>query len=206
MPSQTFLNLAKEKQDSLLKAAFDEFSNYSYQEASINRIIKKANIPRGSFYAYFQDKQDLYFYLLDYYLSSILDTMKEKLKDNNGDIFLMFKEVFVYFSNMIDDEYLCFFKKTLENITIMEEKSKTFGFRDKKLLVELIPGINLELLTSTANRQIEFLLAINMHLLLINLIKLFKEEASKDIIMHDYYEQVDLLKFGAIKEREDKVC
>ena len=52
MPTKTFLNLHKEKQDVLLKAAFEEFKLHPLSDASINKIIQEAHIPRGSFYQY----------------------------------------------------------------------------------------------------------------------------------------------------------
>ena len=39
MPTQTFLNLPKEKQNKILESAKLEFSNHLYEDASINRII-----------------------------------------------------------------------------------------------------------------------------------------------------------------------
>lgn len=49
--------------DKLLDAALDEFCNYSYRQASLNRIIKKAGISKGSFYFHFKNKKSLYLYL-----------------------------------------------------------------------------------------------------------------------------------------------
>lgn len=60
LPSSTFLNLAPEKQEKLLSAAVREFTERPYNEASINRIVREAGIPRGSFYMYFRDKEDLF--------------------------------------------------------------------------------------------------------------------------------------------------
>ena len=68
MSSSTFLNLPAEKQEKLLEAATREFSHKPFNEASINQIIKEAGIPRGSFYMYFQDKEDLFRYLLKGYV------------------------------------------------------------------------------------------------------------------------------------------
>ncbi len=70
MPSSTFLNLPAEKQEKLLEAATREFSHRPFNEASINQIIKEAGIPRGSFYMYFQDKEDLFRYLLKGYVKA----------------------------------------------------------------------------------------------------------------------------------------
>lgn len=62
MPKQTFFNLPDEKKERLLKAAYNEFSSVSLDESSINAIIHESDISRGSFYQYFEDKEDLYFY------------------------------------------------------------------------------------------------------------------------------------------------
>ncbi len=60
LPTQTFFNLPDEKRNRIIDAAIDEFSKYSIDNASISRIIKEADIPRGSFYQYFEDILDLY--------------------------------------------------------------------------------------------------------------------------------------------------
>ena len=79
MPSSTFLNLPAEKQEKLLKAATREFSHRPFNEASINQIIKEAGIPRGSFYMYFQDKEDLFRYLLKGYVDQLFMLLEEFL-------------------------------------------------------------------------------------------------------------------------------
>lgn len=60
MPKQTFHNLPKEKQETILDAALKEFSEYGYDLASIQRMVENSGIPRGSFYQYFEDKTDIY--------------------------------------------------------------------------------------------------------------------------------------------------
>ena len=65
MPKQTFLNLPEEKRKAFLKIALEEFANNDYNTASISKIVEKAGIAKGSVYQYFEDKQDLFLYLLD---------------------------------------------------------------------------------------------------------------------------------------------
>lgn len=64
MPYQTFFNLAEEKKKAVIMAAIDEFYEFGYQKASIARIVEKSAIARGSFYQYFEDKKDLYRYII----------------------------------------------------------------------------------------------------------------------------------------------
>ena len=87
MPSSTFLNLPAEKQEKLLEAATREFSHRPFNEASINQIIKEAGIPRGSFYMYFQDKEELFRYLLKGYVDQLFMLLEEFLLRAQGDIF-----------------------------------------------------------------------------------------------------------------------
>ncbi len=64
MPKETFLKLPPEKKKAIFDAAVAEFSENSFSNASINKIVKEAGIPRGSFYQYFEDKEDVYVYVL----------------------------------------------------------------------------------------------------------------------------------------------
>jgi AcrR family transcriptional regulator len=65
LPKQTFFNLPEEKRRALVDIAIDEFGSHDYATASISRIVAKAGIAKGSLYQYFEDKKDLFFYLLD---------------------------------------------------------------------------------------------------------------------------------------------
>lgn len=65
MPKKTFYNLPKDKKDRIIEASINEFSEHSYKTASINRIVKSANIAKGSFYQYFENKMDLYKYTIE---------------------------------------------------------------------------------------------------------------------------------------------
>lgn len=87
LPSSTFLNLAPEKQEKLLSAAVREFTERPYNEASINRIVREAGIPRGSFYMYFRDKEDLFHYLMEESINEMLMVFEEVLRSQGGDIF-----------------------------------------------------------------------------------------------------------------------
>lgn len=83
MPKQTFLNLPEDKRQWILDCAIDEFSAHGYAGASISRIVAEAKIAKGSFYQYFEDKDDLYAYLIERTIISqkirISDEESEKL-------------------------------------------------------------------------------------------------------------------------------
>ena len=64
MPKQTFFNLPDEKREVIINAAIDEFAEYGLENASTNRIVANSGISKGSFYQYFEDKQDVFMYLI----------------------------------------------------------------------------------------------------------------------------------------------
>ena len=64
LPKQTFYNLPEEKREKILQEVMVEFRDNAYDLASINRIVERSGISKGSFYQYFEDKEDVYFYLL----------------------------------------------------------------------------------------------------------------------------------------------
>jgi AcrR family transcriptional regulator len=60
MPKSTFDNLPNDKKERILQAAKTVFSKTHYQKATIDMIVDCAGIPKGSFYQYFHNKDDLF--------------------------------------------------------------------------------------------------------------------------------------------------
>lgn len=87
MPKQTFYKLPQEKQERILAAAKREFTHVRYDDASINQIVREAGIPRGSFYQYFEDKQDIFLYFLKDYRKEILSGFSECVRNLSGNFF-----------------------------------------------------------------------------------------------------------------------
>ena len=94
MPSTTFYNLPEEKRERLLAAARAEFARTSYAEASVNRIIQAAGIPRGSFYMYFTDKEELFRYLMERYGDMLVERFASLLDREGGDLFAAFLDLY----------------------------------------------------------------------------------------------------------------
>ncbi len=71
-----------ERKQELLAAALEEFTKNSYENASLNDIIKKAGISKGTFYYHFQDKQALYLFLLESCVDVKMKFINEKMPGN----------------------------------------------------------------------------------------------------------------------------
>ena len=94
VPTDTFFRLPESKRETLLRCARQEFARVPYPDASINRIIHSAGIPRGSFYMYFEDKSDLFLYLMDQFVDAFIETVCQLLEEENGNLFLAFQGLF----------------------------------------------------------------------------------------------------------------
>jgi AcrR family transcriptional regulator len=60
MARKRLKNLDPEKQEAILRAAGEEFAEKGFGAASINRIIQRSGMSKGSVYYYFEDKADLF--------------------------------------------------------------------------------------------------------------------------------------------------
>ncbi len=95
MPKQTFLNLPVEKRNTIIHAAIEEFAEYGLENASTNRIVANSGISKGSFYQYFEDKQDVFMYLLTVLEHEKMEYFKGKRPPNSN------MDTFEYFRWMI---------------------------------------------------------------------------------------------------------
>lgn len=99
MPTRTFLNLPKEKRLRILRAAKKEFSRAPLEKAVIANIVKEADIPRGSFYQYFYDLDDLFVYVLEYMYGIDKKKFQKYLSETNNDFYEALK---IKFADEID--------------------------------------------------------------------------------------------------------
>lgn len=99
MPTKTFLNLPKEKRIRILRAAKKEFSRVPLDKAVIANIVKEAQIPRGSFYQYFENVEDLFIYLIHYMYGIDKKKFQKYLRETDNDVYEALK---LKFSDTID--------------------------------------------------------------------------------------------------------
>ncbi len=57
----------KYQKKDILKIGYDVLRRNNYHHTGINEILKKANIPKGSFYNFFKSKEDFVLQIIDSY-------------------------------------------------------------------------------------------------------------------------------------------
>ncbi len=72
----TFRNLDGGKQDKILDAAVDEFAQYGFSLASMNRLVQRVGIAKGSLFQYFGSKEGLFRFVFDYSVELVRQTLR----------------------------------------------------------------------------------------------------------------------------------
>lgn len=87
-----FYSLEPKKREQIINAAIEEFARSGYERASTNEIIKKAQISKGSLFNYFNNKKELYLFLLQ----NVIEVIEKKLGEidlNERDFFKRVGEI-----------------------------------------------------------------------------------------------------------------
>lgn len=221
MPTETFFNLPKEKQQRILDAAKKEFSRASLKDASIANVIKDAEIPRGSFYQYFKDKEDLYYYYFQTVRHDGHRYLISSIQQAKGDLFQGFEE---YFAWMVPEifvgDHALFYKNVFTNMDYhgfrrvaphLEKNSEACQDKQlarKKHQKDLLDAIDRSTLKVTDDHELHLLLQLVMHTLFTTIADGYRcvlMDGSYDIeqINRNFESKVNWLKNGARKEQDE---
>lgn len=204
MPKQTFFNLPKSKQELLLNAGIKEFSRVPLNEAVISNIIATAEIPRGSFYQYFENKEDLFFYIFSIYGKKGESAFIDCLKKNNGDIVETFIDLFqrllVFLKN---DEKKNFFRNVFSNMNHKVENAFAPSFikeNHNAVIKEFFNTVDLKKLNIKDASEIKYVMRVIKAVTIHNIMSNFANNISEDEAIKKYKMEMNLLKEGIYKQ------
>lgn len=196
MPSKTFYNLDKAKQERLIQKAMNEFSIHKYQDVSINKIIANANISRGSFYMYFTDKEELFEYLIDLKMQSLDSEAKKIIKSVNGNLREFFIKLFYKLTENFDDTMNIGILKNVFMFNRLREKN--LENPNHKLFLAVKDYIDT---TNLKDYDLEFVFTFISH----NLFFAIDEYAKTndfERIKNKYLWKLDIIFYGIFKEEK----
>lgn len=200
LPKQTFFNLPEHKRNTLIEAAEKEFSRVPIFDASIANIIKMANIPRGSFYQYFEDKQDLYFYILNKKLKEGKQDFISLLKKHNGDIIDAVTELYNRFLvKLPDEEEHNFLKNAFLYATHKVENSlmDMFDFNlSKERFKEIINLVDKQRFNIKEDKELFQILQLITAVAFHNFIEKISKKLSDEEAMKHFTFEINLIKYG----------
>lgn len=191
MPKKAFYSISESKREKILSCALTEFSGKEYHNSSINHIIKCAEIPRGSFYQYFENKDDLYFHLLENILEKELeDFFKNCIDELPTDPFHSHQMMFAFNLHMLDNNlYRGFFRN------FFLAMSYRFSTRYKEVVNRQRDKVltNLGLDGSQTGEQIKETLEVFSLITIDLLARKVMEELSDDEIWSKYRSKLKIL-------------
>jgi AcrR family transcriptional regulator len=204
VPKQTFFNLSEPKRKKLIESAEIEFTRVPLFEASIANIIKMAGISRGSFYQYFEDKDDLYFYLLEDKLNSVKKYFIVLLEKHEGDLIETLLEMHEYFLNTLsDEEEKQFLRNALLYTTYRVESSFTNildAFLDNQEFKKFTGLINRDSLNISGDRELLHIFKIISAIAFDNLFEKTVKGLSDEEAIESFKFSIRLIKQGIYKQ------
>lgn len=129
MPTERFYRLPEEKRRTIQNAAIREFARVPVDKVSINQIIREAEISRGSFYTYFEDKWDVLAYIFEESQRELKSYFYETLEELEGNIW----KTFDMFFDKIAETCCCEERRQLvQNVMRHSDMNDLFGAFQKK--------------------------------------------------------------------------
>lgn len=83
-PSERFRNLESDKQERVLEAAIDEFALHGFRQASVNRLVQKLGIAKGSIFQYFGNKEGLFHVIFDHAVGLVRHSLRQVKQETAG--------------------------------------------------------------------------------------------------------------------------
>lgn len=203
MIKKTFYNLPYEKRKRITDAVIKEFMERPNEKVSINRIIKTAEISRGSFYQYFDDKVDLIEIITKTMFDESSNKAKEILKLSCGDLFVMYIKMFDYFGDYSSQKQTM---KIMRNIVdsfkanddlVSEYLKNRFNIALSNNEIYLI--VDRQNLKFQDNESVKCLIEILTQVLKNAIFDVFVAGSDREEVRERLIKKIDIIKQGAVK-------
>lgn len=207
MPTDTFNKLPEEKKTKVILAAKKEFARASLKDASIKNIVEDAGIARGSFYQYFDSKEDLLQYLLKEHVEEMNKKLEDTLKETDGDIFQVFISIYDYMVNeCINKGEADFFKRIFEELKTSQDNMfmvdmKKYKPKDISEYYDLVNKKDLRIKSVEEFRLLNRML----HAVTKKAIVCSFRYDSKEKAREDYLKQLEYIKYGVMRKGGENV-
>lgn len=199
MAKQTYLNLPIDKRNTILNSLKKEFSRAALKDALVSNIVKDAKIPRGSFYQYFENIEDAYYYVIDEYSREIKMYLLEEIKNNNGDIIISYQHLYIYILDMIEkEENKDYFEKIFLNMNYETQSMFTPNFNDG--LNQIINKVDISKLNIASKFGLGYIIDIIESTMMSNIIKSYKRNLSRDKNVEVFEKELVLICTGILKK------
>ena len=202
MIKPTFYNLSDDKRKRVLQAILEEFADTDSEKISINRIIKRANISRGSFYQYFDDKVDLVEVLFLTLVDMNIKDAYRALSESDGDIFALYNSFLEILFRLSKDEFynnimrnLCRSMYSTDSLIAEYVQTRCRGFDELNQLAQCVNRSKLRLSTDEE--------MVALHQIFVAVLRdcanrLYVLDVSAAVLKSDFDRKIEIIKYGAL--------
>ncbi|MEE0868777.1 MAG: TetR/AcrR family transcriptional regulator [Ruminococcus sp.] len=202
MIKKTFYNLPEEKRQRIINAVMQEFASSATEKVSINRIIKAANISRGSFYQYFDDKVDLVEVLVKTFADLSVEGGRKALQYSNGDIFYTYEKLFDIITDFgKDKKQKMILKNLMKNLRANDDLISEYmlnRFEGLAPFREFSNQFNRDCLKYKSDEDVKCLSQILTQVLKNAIFDVFVVGMDSDKVKKDYLRKIEIIKSGAV--------
>lgn len=197
MPKSTFYRLNAAKRRRIEEAAREIFLRHPYREVTISRIVDMAGIPRGSFYQYFEDLEDLFQYLFEHAVELYEAYVFERIKHYKGDVFTFLKDSFEGdYAYLAASDFHELKRKFFRERQPLGVSVDFFQKRRDEFYESLLEASEDESLNHLAREEKIKLMRLVTHTKVTLLSKVFLGELDYDEAHDDYVFYIDLIRRG----------
>lgn len=196
MPKETFYRLSEIKRGNIESAIVKELSRVSIAEMSINKIIYDANIPRGSFYQYFSDKEDAIRIVVNHYIEKESQLVKEILQKNNGNVFKLISEMYDYIVEQYFSNYTILYINIFDFLRKQTHSVMSLSHQPKN---DASQYINLDILKATNKEDINMIMKILSILTRSTILEVFRKRLTVKEGREQLERQIKILQEGMVK-------
>lgn len=204
MIKKTFYNLPEEKRQRIISAVMNEFSSSATEKVSINRIIKAANISRGSFYQYFDDKVDLVEVLVKTFADISVEGGRKALEYSNGDIFYTYEKLFDIIADFgRDKKQKMILKNLMKNLRANDDLISEYlinRFEGLAPFREFSKRFNRDNLKYKSDEDVQCLSQILTQVLKNAIFDVFVAGMDCDKVRKNYLRKLEIIKSGAVTD------
>lgn len=206
MPSEAFFKLNQEKRKKIINAIKQEFEENGFDKSSVNKIVENAGISKGSFWFYFENKEEAINYIVETYIEIEKEEALKLIEEKKGDIFETYICLYDFIKEKKLEEYR---KELLTNIfkdLIINEEKVLDKISDMPLLNALVNSedfnrnLNFENLRISSKKDLMSLIKILNYIMRTNIVDGIRGIVSEDEARENYLREIEILKNGILKK------
>ena len=207
MPTERFYRLPEAKKQVIRQAAIKEFARVPFEKASINQIIQNADISRGSFYTYFEDKQDVVRYIFEDNARQMQECCERELDKNDGNLFDMLEWLFEFTIRKLEESKEMV--QLVRNVCSYQENTRAMGFEigyrppmgspgKEKTTQWLAKRIRMERFARRSEEELDVVLQLGVTSLILAVRFYYEQPDQLDQIRKRYLDSLEIIKYGAL--------